>query len=93
MSDRPWKVTVKRSDTEMLDALERLVDKGACPGIVNDDNGHWAVSDEGTQNVVFGEHPEDVQTSFFVEASKFRSSIREAIEVYLDECDANGVEE
>lgn len=86
-----------RSDTELLDALESLARNGDCPGIiplgegvkvpglVNDDNGHWAVSDRGMQNVVCGDEPSDVQTSFFIEAKYWRPTIRAAIELYLDE--------
>lgn len=90
MSKRPWKVAVKRSDTELLDALERLVDRGACPGVINDDRGHWAVSDEGMQNIPMGDEPEDLETTFYIKAQQFRTSIREAIDVYLDECELDG---
>lgn len=87
MSDRRWKVTVKRSDTELLDSLERLVDSGGCPGVINDDNGRWAVTDDGMQNCLVGNIPQDLSTTFWIEARKFRVSIREAIDAYLDECE------
>lgn len=77
----------KRTDTELLDGLEAKVDRGDCPGIINDDNGHWAVSGTGIQNVVTGK-PKDVQTTFFVKAKEWRTTIREAIEAYLNEREA-----
>jgi len=74
-----------RTDTELLDGLEALVKNGDCPGIINDDNGHWAVSGEGVQNVVCGPETEDVHTTFFVEAKDWKDTIREAINAYLDD--------
>ncbi len=85
---REWNSSVKRSDAELLDALERLVDGGACPGVINDDNGHWAVAEDGIQNCCFGEEPQDLSTTFFIEARKFRSTIREAIDAYLDDVES-----
>jgi hypothetical protein len=76
-----------RTDTELLDALEALVNRGCCPGIINDDNGHWAVTGDGMQNVVCGDEPQDVQTTFFVEAAQWRKTIREAIEVFVNAAD------
>lgn len=74
-----------RTAEQMLDGLEALVAGGDCPGIVNDDNGHWAVTGAGMQNVVCGDEPQDVNTTFYVEASMWKNSLREAIEAYLDE--------
>lgn len=88
MSERQWKVTVKRSDTELLDGLERLVDTGDCPGIINDDKGHWAVSGQGHQSILPVDGPDDVETSFFVEGGKWKNSVREAIDAYLTEAES-----
>lgn len=74
-----------RSDTELLNGLEALVATGDCPGIINDDNGHWTVSGSGVQNVPDGDGPSDIQTTFFIEAKDWKPTIREAIEAYLDE--------
>lgn len=74
-----------RTDTERLNALEELVERGACPGIINDDNGHWAVAGDGVQNVPWGDGPVDISTSFFVEAGRWKNTIREAIDDFLDD--------
>lgn len=79
--------TSKRNDSQRLDELEALVAQGDCPGIINDDNGHWAVSCTGMQNVTAGPQATDVCTSFFVPAVLWRNSIREAIDDYLDDGD------
>lgn len=83
--ERSYTVTTKRSDTELLDGLEKLVNQGDCPGIINDDKGHWAVSGCGMQSIQPGPGPDDVDTSFYVEADSWKPTIREAIEAYLDQ--------
>jgi hypothetical protein len=78
---------VGRTDAQRLDELEALVAKGDCPGIINDDNGHWAVSGTGMQSISAAPHPADVSTAFFVPAGAWHDSIRKAIDAYLDEGD------
>lgn len=72
------------TDKERLDWLEKRVETGACPGLINDDNGHWAVSFEGIQTIQFRNVPDtdpcDIQTTFFVFARAWKDSIREAID-------------
>ena len=67
------------TDKERLDWLQKKVETGACPGLINDDNGHWAVSFDGIQNVPDTD-PCDIQTTFFVFARDWKDSIREAID-------------
>lgn len=62
-----------------------LAKEGGCPALLNDDNGHWAVSDTGFQQVVFGDEPEDITTSFFIEKEMWKNTIEEAVEHYLKE--------
>lgn len=73
-----------RSDAELLDALEQAAHRGSCPGVINDDAGRWAVSEDGMQNVPDNDVPIDISTTFFVEADQWRPSIREAIRAWLD---------
>lgn len=68
------------TDKERIDWLEEQAMNGACPGLVNDDNGHWAVSCSGFQNAVCGEETQDVETTFFVEAKEWKGSVRDAID-------------
>lgn len=77
-----------RTDTERLDWLEQQF---GC-GLISDDNDHWAFSGSGTQNVPSGEEPEDIMTTFFVEAGEWRNTIREAIDAAMDESAAEGEE-
>jgi hypothetical protein len=72
-------------DSARLDGLDKLTNEGYCPALLFDDNGHWAVVDEGHQNVPMGEGPEDIETSHFVQADKWKPTIREAIDAYLGE--------
>lgn len=66
------------TDTERLDWLEKQ--QGS--GLVSDDSRHWAVSGSGFQNVPTNP-PEDIQTTFFVEAGEWRPSVREAIDAAI----------
>jgi len=73
------------NDTDRLNWLEAQTEIGHCPGLINDDNGHWAVSFEGSQNCPQGDEPCDIATNFFVEADNWYSSIREAIDAAMGE--------
>lgn len=65
------------TDTELLDWLQdHSID---CPGLINDDNGRWAVSFTGTQNVPMEDGPADIWTSYFVEKHEWKPTVREAI--------------
>ena len=59
--------------------VEKMVAEGGCPALVFDDNGHWALAGGGWQTVPMGENPEDVMTTFIIEASKWADSASEAI--------------
>ena len=76
---------IKRSashdDTQRIDWLEK---EFGC-GLVNDDNGHWAVSYDGIQNVPAGSEASDITTSFWIEKHQWRNSVREAIDDAMDE--------
>jgi hypothetical protein len=63
--------------------LDQLANLGQCPNLLNDDNGHWAVICAGFQNVVTGDEPEDVRTSFYVEAANWKNTPREALKYHL----------
>lgn len=67
-------------DKTRLDWLEEQVKNGACPAVINDDDGRWAVCFDGFQNVPIGEGAFDLHTTFFIEAKCFRNTIREAID-------------
>jgi len=65
--------------------MMQLSNLGWCPNLLNDDNGHWAFASDGFQNVVYGDEPEDVETSFFVEAKYWKKTPKEALNFYLNE--------
>lgn len=73
-----------RTDAERLDWLEQT---GNGCAVVHDDDAHWAFATDGMQNVVI-DGPQDLNTGFFVEASQFRPTIREAIDLAMDEAQA-----
>ncbi len=61
------------TDTQRLDWLE--AQEGS--GLISDDNGHWAVSGDGAQNVPCGVDPEGIWTTLW------RNSVREAIDAAI----------
>ena len=65
-------------------ALESLSSIGASPSLIHDDNGHWAISSMGFQNVPLTDEPEDITTTLFVEAKAWKNTIREAIIYWLE---------
>ncbi len=68
------------TDTERLDWLEK---EGNGCAVIHDDNSHWAVAFDGMQNVIRGDEPGDLDTHFFIDADKFRPTIREAIDAAI----------
>ena len=61
----PWNPAEKIEDAWRV--VLKLVNGGACPALINDDNGHWALAFDGVQNVPMNSEPCDIQTTFFVE--------------------------
>lgn len=68
------------TDAKRLDWLEAKQNGLA---LVHDDNQHWAVAFDGFQNVIAGDKPQDLQTSYDIEASRFRPTVREAIDLAM----------
>lgn len=68
------------ADTQRLNWFEQRANEGACPALLNDDNGHWAVAFDGHQNVPMEDGPVDIETAFYVEAAKWKPTVREAID-------------
>ena len=66
---------------ELIAVLEE--DGDGC-GLISDDAGYWAVSTSGMQNAP-DDPPQDISTSFFVEAAEWKPTIREALEAYYEE--------
>ena len=66
-------------DAGRLDWFEKQADTGAAPSLVYDDNGMWAIAEEGTQNVRT-QDADDLVITHFVEAAKFKPTVREAID-------------
>jgi len=71
------------TDSERLDWLE------ASFGIalVSDDNGHWAIAGDGMQNIICDDGTFDMVANFFIEKRFWRDSVREAIDVAMEDED------
>lgn len=73
------------SDTELLNWLEHVAHEGSSPALINDDNGHWAVSFDGWQNVPDGDKPNDICTTFVVKAHVWHNTVREALTAAIND--------
>ena len=71
------------TDTDRINFFEKQCNKGSCPALVNDDNGHWAVAESGFQNVVVGKKGQDVHTTFFISAKEWKPTVRQAIDAWM----------
>ena len=69
------------TDTELLNLLELKSSQGSCPCLINDDAGHWAVTENGTQNIPI-DAPCDILTTFWIEKNQWKNSVREALEAF-----------
>lgn len=61
------------------DVMTELGKMGYCVNLLNDDNGHWAFASDGYQSVPSGKYAENIQTSFFIEKKKWKTTIRAAL--------------
>jgi len=69
--------------------LESLTHLGWAPCLIYDDNGHWAISEDGVSSVSMKEN-DDTYISHHSEQSDFRDTIREAVNHYLNKSKEEG---
>ena len=70
---------LKNSVINSEQAMERLSEIGYCPDLLNDDNGHWAISFEGYQTVALSDDPQDINTEHYILACQWKTTIKEAL--------------
>lgn len=70
------------TDKERLDWLEEQANG---IGLVNDDGSNWAVTSTGMQPVPMTDGPWTFSTTYLVEASECRPTVREAIDAAMEE--------
>jgi hypothetical protein len=68
------------TDTERINWLEEQ--EGWA--LVSDDAGRWAVTTSGIQNVPDSDKAIDISTTFWIEADKWKDSIRDAIDAAME---------
>ena len=67
------------------DIMQTMMKHGSCNCLINDDNGHWAIAEEGEQSVSYGKVPMDLSTSFYIEAKRFSKTIPRALRIWAEE--------
>lgn len=87
-SGKPWRThqidarPIPRYSRDIAAAwliIDRDVNNGGCPAIVNDDNGHWAVATSGIQNVPEGPDTFDCYSTFIIEKGRWYDTVPMAI--------------
>lgn len=73
-------MTTERTDTERLNWLAEQDGFG----VISDDGGRWAVPTSGDQPIP-EEEPQSMYSTFFVEHSQWKESVRAAIDAAIDE--------
>lgn len=67
-------------DAERLDWFESRANEGGTPALIPDDDGRWAVVEDGMQSVPEGDGPQNISTSFWIEAGQWHETARAAID-------------
>lgn len=70
----------ERKVMNLIKVLNKLADRGYCPALLFDDDGRWALSFEGIQNVNFENTSIDMSINSFVDANDWKDTIEEAVE-------------
>jgi len=73
-----------KDDIDLETIIESLTHIGSAPNILYDDNGHFAITCDGIQTISYGDEPVDVETSFYIEKEHWFSTIREALNHFLE---------
>lgn len=73
---------IKDVDADRLNLFGRAADAGYAPALLFDDNGFWAVVDDGMHSVSNGDGPEDQELSFSVPKGAWKENVRDAIDAY-----------
>lgn len=64
--------------------LEKLDRNGYAPFLINNDNGEWAVSCDGMQQIFDGIPSDEQEFVVFALTRRFRPTIKEAVEAFLE---------
>ena len=75
---------------DLVSELERVTSLGYSPNVIYDDNGYFAISDEGISSVREGD---DFTIEHFCQAGWFKSTPQEAWEFYLKRMKDNGYDD
>jgi hypothetical protein len=62
--------------------FEELTNLGWAPCLLYDDNGNFAISDDGMQSI--SEEVDDQELFYFIKKDRWKETIREALNYYLD---------
>jgi hypothetical protein len=90
LSEQIWQTLREfQKDLPLEFIIESLTSLGAAPSVLYDDNGHFTIGEEGSQNMpTFEMDFEEKETAFvgdwIVKPGHWKRSIREALELYFE---------
>lgn len=75
------KFIIKLNSGEMTveEILVKLAKREFAPALLNDSNGHWAITFNGFSSVPKGDEPENTYLTFFVEEDRWKETIHQAM--------------
>jgi hypothetical protein len=73
-----------RSDSQLIDGLQKACEHGECPGLVTNDAGKWAVARDGYLASREAENGVDIQITHVVLCNQWHDTPRKALEAFLD---------
>lgn len=74
-----------RKELEVDFIIDSLTCLGECPSLLYDDDGHFALTSDGSQSMSLTESPHDMDMVFWVKKEQWKDTIREALNHYLDQ--------
>lgn len=78
------KIKTDKDQLEFEFIIEELTKLGQAPNMIYDDNGHFAVTSTGIQEVPEHNDPQGIAVTSFITEDQWKNSPREALYYYLE---------
>ena len=78
-------LTNEKIEESFCHYMQEFMMHGSAACLIQDDNGFWAIAEEGTQNCCVGGKPMDLHTTHSVEAKLFSRTISGAMRIWAED--------
>jgi hypothetical protein len=79
---RILEMTDEEINDNFVSIMQELMENGSAASLINNDDGKWAIGDEGEQNIP--EENDPLSTHFFIAAKDFSNTIAGALRKYAE---------